>query len=132
MPRPTLQVRRALLLRGVAQQGVPGRQSPCGAVGTGAFVAEWANTVPVVETATNNAASTIFLSMGVSLWSGGCGVGKTRHELTRLSDFQEQPKDQCGEPENAGLTAGKQTFRGGGFISVYASEVTFYCSADLK
>src|SRR5450631_914965 len=115
MPRPTLQVRRALLLRGVAQQGVPGRQSPCGAVGTGAFVAEWANTVPVVETATNNAASTIFLSMGVSLWSGGCGVGKTRHELTRPFGPPGATEGPMRRARKCGLNCRKTDVSGGRF-----------------
>jgi hypothetical protein len=77
---------------------IPGAQSPCGASATGAFIAEWANTVPVAEEATNNATSTIFLSMGVSLWSGRC-ESETRAKNRRgLSDFQEQLEDQFGEP----------------------------------
>jgi hypothetical protein len=71
---------------GAVQQIIPGRQSSSGAAGTGAFWVGRANTVPaaaMLADAMNSATRTIFLSMGVSLWSGAFGVGKTRHELTQ-------------------------------------------------
>src|ERR1700733_790546 len=95
-----------------------GHPKPCGAAGTGALWAEWANTVPVVAAAadtTNNATSTIFLNMGVSLGSGGCGVGKPRHVLTRAFGLPRATEGPMRRAQSCGLFWRKTDVSGGRF-----------------
>ena len=101
------------------QQGIPGgQQKPCGAAGTGAFLAVgWAKTVPVAAPAadtTKSVTNVIFLSIG-----SPCGlvvaVGKARHVEARPFGLPGATAGPMGGAVNSGLYTGKMEFSGARF-----------------